>query len=163
GGADKNDPLSALDHEDTPQNQCAHDLFAKIGFTDHQGAEFVGPQQHRFNIFDDMRVYHCGLARELGDIRGELAALRIGVNKPFVAEAVTTDYPDFARQQDEHSRAEASRTIEQLAFGVAGQAAEATHPVDFSLREDRKHLMVTRMVAHARVFDDRAVVDTAPI
>ncbi len=109
-----------------------------------------------------MRIYNCGLARKLGDIGGELAALCIGVDNP-VAQAITNDYPHFSRQQEEHARTDTSGTIEQFAFSVVALAAEATHFVDFSLRQDRKHLVVARMVAHARVIDDRAVVDTARV
>jgi hypothetical protein len=99
-----------------------------------------------------MRIHYRGLARQLSDVGGEFAALRIRMNDPFMAEAVATDYPHFAREKDEDAGAETSRAIERFTFGVVTQAAEATHPVDFRRRENRKHLLVSGMITYAHVF-----------
>jgi hypothetical protein len=163
GRADEHDAVPAFDHEHAPQNQRAHDLLAEIGFADHHCAEFVGSKQDRFDVFDHMRVDDGGLVGELRHVRRKFAALRIRVDDPLVTEAVAADDADLARQHDEHARTKMSRAIKQLAFRVTAQIAEAAHTVYLRIREHGKHLLVTRMIAHARVFGERAVVDGAAL
>jgi hypothetical protein len=79
------------------------------------------------------------------------------MNNPLVAETVAPDYPHLARQQHEHAGTQAARAIEQGARRVAGPLAEAPYPFDFRFREDGEHLLVPRMIAHARVFEEIAV------
>src|ERR1700722_14025697 len=110
-----------------------------------------------------MRVDNRWPLRELGDVGGELPALPVSVNGAHMAQAVPAINADLARQQDEYAWGDLSRLIEQFPFGVTRHAGKAPQPVDFGVREDRKHLLITRMVEHARVFDDRGVVDTARI
>ncbi|MCY1220846.1 hypothetical protein D9M72_328760 [compost metagenome] len=159
GYADNDGPASTFHGQNAPQDQGAHDLLANIGFLDHQCAQFIGPQQHGLDLFENLRVDDGGLVGKLRDIRSEFPVPRIGVDDLIAIQAVADDDPHLARQDDKYPGAKASRAIEEVAFRVVAQLAKAAHPFHLGIGEDRKHLLETRMVAYGRIFLDVGVAE----
>ncbi|MNM78496.1 hypothetical protein D3C81_904010 [compost metagenome] len=161
--ADQHHAVAALDHQHAAQDQRAHDGLADVGLADHHRAEFVGAHQHGLHVIDHARIHHGRLVRQLRHVRGELAALGVGVEDALMAQPVAPDDPHLAGQQQEHARAQATGPIEVLTGGKVRQAPEAAHALDVLLGQHGEHLRVARMFAHAGIILRNRIVDHPPL
>ncbi len=155
---EQDDAVAALEHQHPSQDQRPDDGLADVRLVDHQLAQFVGTQQHRFDILDHAGIDDGRLVRQLRDIGGELPAAAIDVDGLPGAQSIAAGDPHLARQQQEHAGAWTAGPVQIVAGGEVAQRAEASHPFDVGVRQHRKHLVKARMIAHAAIGYQRAVI-----